>query len=1205
MKKMRICAGLVVLLMGASGALAAVRSVPGQYASIQGAIDEAQDGDIVIVDRGTYREIIDFKGKNITVRSTDPNNPQTVAATIITFTKASPRGKTPDGSVVTFARGEGPGAVLAGFTITGGYGTILPPTDSQTTFWGAGILCLASSPTIMCNVLTGNTGPLGVQTGSPVTQGYGGGIACVLSNAVVVRNVIRGNSAYAGAGVFVYAGAPRIANNLIYENSGSAGGGAVLLYGGDLVNNTIVRNNAGSGGGLYLVSDPSIGYYYVANNIITNALSGGGIYCETFFDEDAIAFNDVWGNIGGSDFLWAREKNSDGNISQDPMILSPITGDFHLHMDSPCINAGDPGSAGMAGETDAYGDPRINHGRIDIGAVEFAGDLRPVANAGPDQSMNVIPAVVTLDASGSYDPDHAASLTYRWSQVGGSLVTLDVNGPIARFSPATYGAFIFELIVSDGAFDSVPDRIRIVVDNGSLPIAEAGLPVYTAGENVTLNGAGSRAPDNSGPLHYHWRQLSGPAVQIADAGVASPTVSGFVRDSTLQVCVFELTVDDGQYTGLPDSVEIRVVPPSPGVTLSNESGHFDANLPTVIYFGGGDCITGSGGWSSADWSQRANVLSFSYQPDMPGVSGGTYERCGDTIVLYLSRLAPNYKMPIQTIGFSTGGQPAMDAALRLNRTYRDARYAVNRITFTDGRCRNYSLSILEFLANPVDGEQCWIDSYDSAPQFYPGILNVHISNGVHGTPPQYYRISLTNANMNDFNGGLVAGAYWSVIGPGKNLQLALTPNREVYEFRGYDAVSAGYEFMQFYDEPNFPARLPEPVMLLAPIDVGDPCGVVLTCKPSRNAVGYELLLGRDPYRVMDFNVVSDTPAPPDKVIRTLPFEETWWTVRARDAYGSTIYADPVPIRALNLSLPVTNLSTGKRYAGIQDAADNARSGDEICLQPGTYRENIQIAGKGLTIRSTNPGDPAIAAATIIDGSGNRDVLTCSGSAGSSLTLAGLTIRNGKNGVYCSGTYLTMTGCIVIGNQSAGVKLWNQSRLTASNCIIAGNRGAGVEMWAEKVGRTPPYNYATMTNCTVVENGSNGVWGGKPTLTDSIVWNNGGDEVIGDSVVITYSDIQGGNTGQGNIDADPLFAQAGSWSGGAWMQGDYHLKSKGARWSVQTGSWVRDDLTSPCIDAGDPASLRGQEPESIPGVASVNTRIDMGAYGGTAQASLAP
>ncbi|MBN1361422.1 MAG: right-handed parallel beta-helix repeat-containing protein [Sedimentisphaerales bacterium] len=1203
--KTRILAGLTVLLWAYSAATAATRSVPGEHVNIQEAIDEAAEGDMIIVAPGTYHETIDFKGKNIVVRSTDPNDPQTVAATVISFRKVVPRGTRLDGSVVTFANGEGPAAVLAGFTITGGLGTFLSDVDVDEIYWGAGILCAGASPSIVCNVLTENNGPPGDQgTGAtPTRYGYGGAIACIMSDAVIARNVVRNNSAYAGGGILVYAGAARIANNLIYDNLATAGGGVLLLHGGNLVNNTVFANAASTGGGLYLISDPAVGHYQATNNIICNARTGGGIVWESFTQADRIAFNDVWGNTGGTDLLWAAERNVDGNISGDPMLLSPQTGDFRLHMDSPCVNAGDPDYFGQPGETDFYGDPRIHHGRVDVGAAEFAGQLRPVADAGPDQSMTVIPDVITLDAGSSYDPDGQGSPTCTWSQVGGPAVTLDVDGPLARFSPAGYGIFTFELVVNDGVFDSLPDMVHVVVDDGHLPIADAGRPVYAGNEPVTLNAAGSHDPDHSGPLHYHWRQLSGPVVQIDDANSASPTVSGFARSGALQVGVFELTVDDGEYVGLPDSVEVRIVPNTPGISMANESGSFDASKPTVVYFGGGDCITGGGAWGSAAWSQRANVLSFSYGPDATNPT--SYERCGDAIVWYLSQQAPDYKMPIQTMGFSTGGQPAIDAARRLNLTYRDARYAVNRITFVDGRCRDYSSTILEYLYSSVDGEQCWIDSYDSAPVFYPGILNAHVSNGNHGTPPAYYRTSLTHAQMNDFNGGLVAGAYWSVIGPGKNLQLALAPREQIYAFRGYDAVSPGYGYMLFYDEANSPGRLPEPVRLLPPVDVGDPCGVVLTCAPSQNAAGYELLFGRDPHRVMDFNIVSDTPGPPEQVISTLPCEQTWWTVRVRDAYGSTIYADPVPLRAFNLTLPVENLTLRRRYATIQDAIDEAGPADELVLQPGVYHENVNLGGKDLILRSLDPADPGVVEATIIDADGSGAAVTCLDTVAEGPTLDGLTLTNGENGLYCSNAVLTMTRCLVTGNRLAGIKLWDESHLTAGNCTVACNGGAGVEMWCDKVGRIIPYNHATVTNCTIVENAGDGIWGGKPTVTNSILWNNGGVEITGDVVVVTYSDVQGGHPGTGNIDADPEFVQPGRWDGANGLVGDYHLRSQGWRWDSGGGVWTTDGVTSPCIDAGDPASALGDEPLSLPAGPVVNERINMGAYGGTSQASVAP
>ena len=62
---------------------------------------------------GTYYENINFKGKDITVRSTNPHDTGIVTATVIDGGAA--------GSVVTFDGTEETSAVLAGFTITNGF----------------------------------------------------------------------------------------------------------------------------------------------------------------------------------------------------------------------------------------------------------------------------------------------------------------------------------------------------------------------------------------------------------------------------------------------------------------------------------------------------------------------------------------------------------------------------------------------------------------------------------------------------------------------------------------------------------------------------------------------------------------------------------------------------------------------------------------------------------------------------------------------------------------------------------------------------------------------------------------------------------------------------------------------------------------------------------------------------------------------------
>ena len=91
-------------------------------------------------------------------------------------------------------------------------------------------------------------------------------------------------------------------------------------------------------------------------------------------------------------------------------------------------------------------------------------------------------------------------------------------------------------------------------------------------------------------------------------------------------------------------------------------------------------------------------------------------------------------------------------------------------------------------------------------------------------------------------------------------------------------------------------------------------------------------------------------------------------------------------------------------------------------------------------------------------------------------------------------------------------------------------------------------------------------------------------------------------GPGNLSVDPLFV--GGWSdvdgrargGRRGIAYDYHLRSQAGHWDPYDQIWVTDDVTSPCIDAGDPQGPLGYE--SFPN----GGRVNMGAYGGTERAS---
>ncbi len=262
------------------------KSWPTAFKRIQKGIDSASEGDTVVVAKGTYYENIQFKGKNIVLTSTDPDDPWIVALTIIDGSSTGP--------VVIFSGSEDETAVLSGFTIRNGSVS-------------GGIFGSHSRATIRNNLITGNV----------AAAGEGGGMS--YCHGTIQDNYISGNSAYYGGGIGVCHGIIR--SNTISGNTTIHGGGGLYLCNGTVQDNVISYNSSvWNGGGLHECDGTITGNLITDNSVTGPDGQGGGLS----FCDGSIFSNTITGNssvyLGGGLCLCGgiiRGNVISGNRSED------------------------------------------------------------------------------------------------------------------------------------------------------------------------------------------------------------------------------------------------------------------------------------------------------------------------------------------------------------------------------------------------------------------------------------------------------------------------------------------------------------------------------------------------------------------------------------------------------------------------------------------------------------------------------------------------------------------------------------------------------------------------------------------------------------------------------------------------------------------------------------------------------------------------
>ena len=291
------------------------------------------------------------------------------------------------------------------------------------------------------------------------------------------------------------------------------------------------------------------------------------------------------------------------------------------------------------------------------------------------------------------------------------------------------------------------------------------------------------------------------------------------------------------------------------------------------------------------------------------------------------------------------------------------------------------------------------------------------------------------------------------------------------------------------------------------------------------------------------------------------------------------------------------INVPKDFINISAAIKAAKAGDTVRLSPGVYNEKNILVTEGITIVSQD-GNPTN---TIIDPMKSGRGFIIENKSVTPVTISGVTIQNAKIPFReAGGAVLVTTGKAVIhrsiiqgttgsdfyGGGPVNNATTNVDNVIVGNCIIRKNVGAngcGVnncavvgcliyDNWA--LNNPMALSNCNATNCTVYNNTggflenawtAGGMSGG--VAVNCIFWGNSGHN--GQQVnrtgnqIITYSIVQRGFVGQGNLDldSDPSFIDISA--------GNFRLK-KG----------------SPAFQSGNPSIL------NLDG-----SRSDMGAYGG--------
>jgi parallel beta-helix repeat protein/predicted outer membrane repeat protein len=1059
-----LASAALVFSASLSGASAATLNVPGDFATIQAAVDAASPGDHVILAPGTYtgdgNRDIDFKGKAITVQSTNPADSNVVEATVIDCNATS----TDQHRAFIFQTAEGSDSLLDGLKIVRGV-----------RYYGGGILCMGtSSPTFRRCVFSMNR----AIKSSSASPGSGGAIAVVDNCAVGLHECRFVNNISDDRGGAVFAGPLPSASG----NSSLTMAGCIFtdnLAGSATWQDDWYRYLISSGWSAPLpsISSSEGGAVYVgpaqyggtpSSSISSCTFTGNTAYSTGAFSitgstsvvrECVISTNRSSGTqsgfLGSPGYAVASVSGASALVS-DCIITGNIGGGVHVGGNAVLESSVITNNSGTG--VDASGTALLRNLRIENNVTTGYGGGIIAGTTGSIEitDCNIIANKAIYGAGaclrspsnyqdGNYYGTSAASITMRRCNIVGNA------SPTGYVLGRGGGAGIYCLASNNNALFTI-DHCNIL-DNTVASAVPSSVPYYST---TSAEGAGIYITSSS------------ENTQVVEASVTQSLISR-------NTCETSANSSDVEGGGVFVSGRVKSFAITDSIISEN----------TCVGTSG---VRGGGLYLSRPAKIERCRIESNTCSSTSSEGGGFY--AAGPIQLVNSVIADNTSYKAAGLTFSTAATPSSVVNCTI---------VGNKASVTPGGINSASLlPIVNSLVRDNTPDQVKVDycSIDHCNIQGP----VFVLQGNQGNT--YVPASMIDTIdvdclfpfKNDFH--LLPGSPCIDAGANSSLMAAIPST----DLDGLPRPIAGgivdigaYE----YDSELSGIALSQTEFYFGRMAQGDlssqPLSLVLR-NTGPGPLSWEIENPRD---ALSFSPASGTTDESAEIIitasaRSLACGFHSFEVVLRNTANPSVY------RTIRLFLSVGKpIHVPADYPTIQAGIDGASAGDIVIVAPGVWagegNRDLRFKDKPIIVRSEKPWDPNVVAATIIDCGGSAEEPHRAFNMGPGVDnysgIQGFTMTNAWEGsegvVRCINSSGMVSNCIIRNNRAAGIYCSDGSRVI-SGCTITGNTSYGIYAKGTSL----------IDDCNVSGNGATGIYVyGTPTIRNCIV---SGNAVTGDS-----------------------------------------------------------------------------------------------------------